>query len=106
MQDSNQARAAKLLKTHRGQIDAIDDQILKLLARRFGIVHKVAKIKEKNGLPSYLHDRVVQVRERCVNMGKAYGINPELIRFIYSAIIYESCATEDKLMKKPAKKRK
>lgn len=106
MQESNQARAAKLLKSRRKQIDVIDNQILKLLARRFGVVRKVAKIKEKNGIPAYLSDRVVQVRERCANMGKSYGIDPELIRFIYSAIIYKSCSLEDDLMKKPTRKKK
>jgi len=95
MKESNQQRAKKILKPYRKQIDDLDDQILKLLGTRFGVIRKVAKIKIKYDLPSFLHDRVEEVRDRCVAMGKKYGIEPQFIYVLYSAIIYQSCATED-----------
>ena len=104
MKESRQDIARKLLKPYRKQIDDLDVQILKLLGKRFGIVRKVAKIKAKHGIPSFLHDRVVEVRERCVKLGKIYGINPDFVRLLYSAIIYQSCATEDEIKEKSGKK--
>ena len=104
MKESNQQRAAKLLKPYRKQIDGLDDRILKLLGERFGVVRKVAKIKVENGLPSFLHDRVVEVRDRSVKTGKKYGIDPALVYHLYSTIIYESCALEDEIKKKSKKK--
>lgn len=104
MKESNQERARKLLKPHRQKIDALDDNIMKLLGERFDVVRKVAKIKVKHDLPSFLHDRVVEVRERNVARGKKYGIDPAFVYALYSAIIYQSCATEDEIKKKSKKK--
>ena len=105
MKESNQQRAKKILKPYRKQIDDLDDQILKLLGRRFGVVRKVAKIKTKYELPSFLHDRVEEVRGRCVAMGKKYGINPDFTYSLYSAIIYQSCGLEDDIKTKFSKKK-
>lgn len=103
MKESDQERAGKLLRPCRQRIDALDDQILKLLGERFAVVRKVAKIKAKHGLPSFLHDRVEEVRERAAKLGKKYGIDPAFARILYSAIIYQSCAMEDNIRTKKKK---
>lgn len=105
MKESDQDRAKKLLKPYRKQIDQLDQQILKLLGKRFDVVRKVAQIKIKYGLPSFLHDRVVEVRERGAKIAKLYGIDPSFARMLYSMIIYQSCATEEAI-KEASKKRK
>jgi chorismate mutase-like protein len=92
----------KTLKPYRAEIDSIDDQILKLLGRRFAVVKKVAKVKIKHDIPAFLGDRVAQVRERAAEQGPKYGIDPEFLRTLYTLIIYQSCATED-LIKHAAK---
>ena len=106
MKESNQQRAKKILKPYRKQIDDLDNQIMKLLGRRFGVIRKVAQIKTKYELPSFLHDRVEEVRDRCVAMGKKYGINPQFVYALYSAIIYQSCGIEDEIKTKLKKKKK
>ncbi|MFH1157404.1 MAG: chorismate mutase [Pseudomonadota bacterium] len=105
MKESDQERAAKLLKSFRKQIDDLDIRILKLLGARFRVVRKVAGIKNTHDIPSFLQGRVVEVRDRCVKAGKKYGIDPAFVYILYSAIIYQSCATEDEIKKK-LKKRK
>ncbi len=105
MEEDDQKRAAKLLKPYRKEINDIDARILKLLARRFGVVAKVAKIKTKYGLPSFLHDRVEEVRNTRVAAGKKLGLNPQFLYALYSAIIYQSCGLEDEIKSK-AKVRK
>ncbi len=110
MKESDQQRAKKLLKPYRKQLDKLDSQILKLLGTRFGVIRKVAKIKTKYDLPSFLHDRVEEVRNSRVALGKKYGINPQFVYALYSAIIYQSCGLEDEikssLKKKKTRKKK
>lgn len=83
------------LRPFRGKIDALDDKIMALLAKRFAIVRQVGELKAAHNFPSYISDRVVQVRERNAATGKKYGINPDFVRMLYSLIIYQSCAEED-----------
>jgi 4-amino-4-deoxychorismate mutase len=106
MKERQQPDIKKLLKPYRQQIDDLDDKILELLGRRFQIVRKVATIKSKNDLPSFLSDRVVEVRERNAKTGKKYGIDPDFIRMLYSLIIYQSCTIEDIIKWKLKKKNK
>jgi chorismate mutase-like protein len=105
MKERNQEDIRKSLKPFRHQIDALDDKIVALLGERFDIVRKVAKIKAENDFPSYISDRVVQVRERNAKTGKKYGIDPEFVKMLYSLIIYQSCAVED-VIKYDLKERK
>lgn len=104
MKERNQERARELLKPYRKKIDKLDEQLLKLMGDRFKIVRKVAKIKAQNDLPSFLHDRVEEVRNRAVLIGKKYGIDPMFVYTLYSSIIYQSCATEDVIKSKRKKK--
>jgi len=106
MKESNQQRAKKILKPYRKELDGLDRQILKLLGKRFGIIRKVAKIKTKYDLPSFLHERVEEVRNSRVALGKKYGIDPQFVHALYSSIIYQSCAMEDELKTKLLKKKK
>lgn len=106
MKESNQQRAAKILKPYRQQLDDLDAQILKLLGKRFTIIRKVAITKAKYDLPSFLHDRVEQVRNSRVALGKKYGINPHFVHALYSAIIYHSCGLEDEIKTGLLKKKK
>lgn len=108
MKESSDDFIKKALKTHRKQIDSIDDKILKLLGQRFGVVRRVAKVKIKHDIPSFLGDRVAEVKNRAAAQGPKYGIDPEFLRTLYTLIIYQSCALEDTLKaaaKKPKKRK-
>jgi chorismate mutase len=105
MKESRQEDIRKQLQPFRKQIDSIDDQILKLLAKRFGIVKKVAGIKKKHDIPAFLADRVNEVRDRNTKTAYKYGIDGELIRTIYTLIIYHSCVVEEAI-KAAGKKKK
>lgn len=101
------------LRPYRGRIDALDDKIVALLGKRFGIVRAVGELKAKHNFPSYISDRVVEVRERNATTGRKYGIDPDFMRMLYSLIIYQSCAEEDIIKHKhrnraaaPAKRRR
>ena len=95
MKESNDDFIKAQLKPFRAEIDKLDDQILKLLGKRFDVVKKVAKVKIKHDIPSFLGDRVKQVKDRAAAQGPKYGIDPEFLRTLYTLIIYQSCALED-----------
>ena len=106
MKESKQQQIKRLLKPYRAEIDRIDDSILELLGKRFGVVRKVARVKIKHDIPSYLGDRVKEVRERNATRADKYGIDPEFLRTFYTMLIYQSCATEDLIKFEAAKKKR
>lgn len=80
----------EILKDQRARIDALDDQIVDLLAQRMDIVREVGGIKARENITLVQSDRVVEVRERCAERGARKGLNPDMIRTIYTAIIDEA----------------
>ena len=91
--------AEELLGPMRAEIDAIDDGIVALLARRQAIVHRVAAVKEANAIPVVLPERIRAVINRNAACGAAEGLDPDFVRRLYRLIIDEACALEDRLTK-------
>ena len=87
----------QLLRHHRQRIDALDDEIVRLLAERYAIVEQVAAIKAEHGIPSVLEDRVQEVIERNAATATALGLDPDLVRRLCRVIIDEACAMEDRI---------
>lgn len=92
------ARIAQLLRPFRIEIDSIDDQIVDLLARRFGVVTQVAGIKHAHGIQPVLPDRVEAVKARNQARAEAAGIDGALVRRLYDEIVDASCALEARLI--------
>ncbi len=80
----------EILKPHRARIDALDDQIIDLLAQRMDIVREVGGIKAREHIAPVQAGRVEQVCNRCAEMGAQKGLNPDMVRKIYMAIIDEA----------------
>lgn len=87
------------LKPYREKIDALDDQILDLLARRTAVVRDVGALKAREGITLVQGARVEEVIARCTAIGQDHGINPELIRSIYTLIIDEAHRIEGEIIK-------
>ncbi len=88
------------LKPYRARIDAIDDKIVDLLATRMDIVREVGVVKARENIATVQSDRVVEVRERCAERGMKMGLNPGMIRKIYTAIIDEAHEMEQGIAQK------
>ncbi len=87
----------EIMKPFRRRIDAIDDQIIDLLVERIDIIREVGHFKFQNDIPAVLPDRVIEVRERAAERAMAKGLDPELVRQLYSAIIGYSCDLEEEI---------
>lgn len=87
----------EILKPYRARIDALDDKIVDLLVERIGIITEVGHLKAREGIPAILPDRVEQVRERAAARAAAKGLDPDLVRALYTLLIDYSCALEEKI---------
>lgn len=86
------------LKPYREKIDALDDRILDLLASRTEIVREVGVVKARDNITLVQTARVEEVIERCASIGAAKGLNPDMIRRIYTLIIDESHRMEGEII--------
>ena len=89
------------MQTFRQEIDSLDEELIKALARRFDIVRQVAAYKSQAGVPVMQPDRIQQIKERCTDLGSRYGVRPEFLHQLYDLIIEESCVLEHELVQPP-----
>ncbi len=88
----------KVLEPLRREIDAIDDQIVALLARRRDAVLRVVEVKRVHGIPARIPERIEQVKDRNAAHAAALGLDPDLVRRLFDLLIEEACAAEEKLL--------
>lgn len=56
-----------ILEEFRKEINSIDEELVRLLERRFNVVLKIGQYKKENNLPIYDEDREKKVIENCVS---------------------------------------
>lgn len=78
------------LEKFREQIDALDVELIDLLARRFAIVRSVGHWKAENNVKVVQSQRAEEVKDRVSDMAAQKGINPDLIRHMYEKMIDEA----------------
>jgi len=82
----------------RQAIDAIDTDLVALLAKRFTYIDRAAEIKLLVGLPPRTSDRVQQVIDQVRAQAIELNLDPDLIENIWSQLIENSIARETRLM--------
>ena len=85
---------AEQLNALRDQIDAVDKQILNLLAERLSLVEKVGEVKSEHGLPIYAPDREAAMLASRRTEAEKIGVPPQLIEDILRRTMRESYASE------------
>jgi isochorismate pyruvate lyase len=83
------------LQVFRNEIDAIDKEIVALLARRFGIAEQVAAFKRKQHIAVRLNDRIGEVLDRVSAEATKNATDAESVRTIYQTIIETTCRFEE-----------
>ena len=89
----------ELLKPYRARINALDEQIIDLLRKRYDVIEEVGHLKSREGIASALQDRVDEVRENAASMAAAKGLDEEFIRQLYAQLIEHSCNLEEDMIK-------
>ncbi len=75
---------------YRDKIDAIDGEIIALLARRMNVVREIGEIKKEKGLTVFQPFRYKETMERCAAVCKEYNLDAEVVKDIFEAIHSES----------------
>jgi len=86
------------LEPFRNRLDAIDDQIAKLLGERLEICREVAVYKSEHGIPMMQPERVKIVRERYLQRGAEHDLPEEFSSNLFDLLIATTCRLEDELM--------
>lgn len=82
------------LSALREQIDAVDQQMVALLARRLALVEQVGQVKSQHGLPIYAPDREAAMLASRRAEAEKQGVPPQLIEDILRRTMRESYASE------------
>jgi chorismate mutase len=77
----------KTLQEFRKEIDQIDADICKLIARRFAITHQVGIYKLKNNLQPQDKKREMEIMEELGKKAQKLKINPVMLQKIFKIII-------------------
>lgn len=80
----------------RTEIDAIDEQILKLLNERFGVVHKIGDYKRQQAMEAYAPERESVLLQRLCTLNDG-PMSDGTLRAVYREIISASRALEKPL---------
>ncbi|WEF23725.1 chorismate mutase [Paracoccus sp. S3-43] len=86
------------MATLRAHIDALDEQLVALLAQRHALIARAARIKEQVGLPARIDDRVEEVVANVGRHAASRGLDPVLIQTVWRQLIEAAIAQEDRYL--------
>ncbi len=86
------------MATLRAHIDALDEQLVSLLAQRHALIARAARIKERIGLPARIDDRVEEVVANAGRHAASHGLDPALIETIWRQLVEAAIAQEDRYL--------
>lgn len=84
----------------RQEIDALDGQLMALLARRHALIDRAAQIKTSNGWPARIPERVEQVVANIRDHATAHGLDPDLYDRLWRDLIEAAIAQEERQLNK------
>lgn len=94
MDDLLPPEACKSMAELRVQIDAIDIELITLLANRSGYIDRAVDLKKIEGLPARTTDRVAEVLNKVSATATQNGLDPDLARKLWGDLIEWSIQRE------------
>ena len=82
----------------RAGIDATDSDIIDLLVLRATYIDRASAIKQRDGLPARISDRVEQVVSNVKHHAADRGLSPDLAETLWRQLIEWSIAREEKVL--------
>lgn len=74
------------LEDWRKQIDALDEELLHILGKRFNIVREIGKYKKAKGIPPLDQKRWQTVLESQLSKAKLHNLSKDFIKKLYNLI--------------------
>lgn len=100
-QSSSQSTPPELEK-FRAEIDALDQELMDVIARRFEVVRRVGEYKAKAGLSVVQPERARLVIERAERLAAGMNVDPQFARKLYEMMIDTAHAMEHKIAERHA----
>ena len=82
----------------RAAIDAIDDALIDLLARRARYIDRAAELKSDAHWPARIDSRVEEVAMNARDRAAAAGLDPDFIEHLWRQLIEWSISREEELL--------
>jgi chorismate mutase len=82
------------LQELRGKIDALDSELLRVLAKRFDVISEIRELKKMNNLPARDEDRWQEVLSTRLTEAEGLGLPPAFARKVLEAIHERSLEIE------------
>ncbi|WP_182912905.1 chorismate mutase [Paracoccus onubensis] len=79
----------------RAEIDALDAELIRLLARRRAMIDRAAQIKAAQNLPARIDWRVEEVVANASRHAAENGLDPDLIGSIWRQLVEAAIAQEN-----------
>ncbi len=79
----------------RAEIDALDEELVRLFALRAGYIDRAAVIKAQVDLPARIDDRVEEVVSNVRRHAAIHGLPPDLVEKLWRRLIDWSIAREE-----------
>lgn len=73
----------------RKQIDAVDEELVLILAKRFALTHEVGQLKASRHLEAVDQDREAHKLAAIKSLSEMHQLNPQLVADIFSQIMAE-----------------
>ncbi|HXB64857.1 MAG TPA: chorismate mutase [Solirubrobacteraceae bacterium] len=86
------------LEPFRGRLDALDEEIARLLGERFAVCREIAHYKRAHSIPMMQPTRVVEVRARYLARGAEVELPAAFTAALFELLIGATCKMEDELM--------
>jgi 4-amino-4-deoxychorismate mutase len=93
------------LDPFRRRLDEIDEQIARLLGKRFEVCREVAVYKSEHEIPMMQPERVAEVRARYLARGAEVELPESFTAELFDLLIAATCRMEDELMGTPEHER-
>lgn len=82
----------------RVEIDALDAELVELLARRAAFIDRAAALKPAEGLPARIPGRVEEVVANVRRLAAAQGLDEALVEELWRGLIEWAIARESKVL--------
>lgn len=82
----------------RNRIDAIDAELLEMLASRVQIVKQIGRYKKENNVTALQINRWAQLMENRVNLGKKLDLNDTFVKILFQLIHEDSVRMQTEIM--------
>ncbi|MEM2376572.1 MAG: chorismate mutase [Sulfolobales archaeon] len=78
----------------RAEIDRVDEELVRLLARRIRLVKEIATIKMRECIKLVNQSREAEVLSRIRKLSSELGVSPDTIEFLFRAVMMMSLKEE------------